>query len=600
VGTAGLDLTGARLHPFFEVDENEAIGTIKWLQLDEDLRLDRQPRNLVCDPGGRLFWLDGESASTRKIEPNGARYAIHYQHDTRIHGIAGDPLGRLWYVGDTTIGAIPMSTISHQVKTDSGEFSAWKHDLKDAPHSLATDPAGSLWVSTPTETVRVTLLPSTFEFHSQRLPLLDPSSRLNRVTPAPEGERLIFTAADRDQLHVESTRKGMEPFDGSFQGRNPQGLAWEPDGKAWFTLAGKGGEALAWLDSAGNSRVLPFKDGPPLEPQGIAAAPDGAMWFTLKAGRAIMRRSPDGTPKPYFLPAGIRPLEIVAGRDGRMFFTVEGQAVIGSIRVEKRPSTRAAAAPGDAKADAGWEEGLDFRPRPVRASKYPSREARRKAGDERMARAELRAQERLEIEGEDTGLEPEEAGPEAAEAALEGKATGAAGENPLELLLDLDINLAPRSTRHILHRHGPVRRRNTGQFHRDFQNREGLQALIARGLKDRGGVDLGRSESFGRNLTLCAADRPVGWYHHFGVRKQTRAFLVVTERIDGVDGAEHDIRTAYPVSETGRHAREDKGGGAGSGCPDLHQGPGTGPEPPGSPHRRDVSGRLGPVRPDPG
>lgn len=82
------------------------------------------------------------------------------------------------------------------------------------------------------------------------------------------------------------------------------------------------------------------------------------------------------------------------------------------------------------------------------------------------------------------------------------------------------------------------------------EHKDSQEALLATGLEQAGAIAKVKVvDAYGRYLRLCRAKAPVGWYNTHGTLVSTRCFVVVTSKLVEDGAVEHDIRTAYPVSE---------------------------------------------------
>jgi hypothetical protein len=313
----------------------------------------------------------------------------------------------------------------------------------------------------------------------------------------------------------------------------------------WITLGGVDGVAV--LDVAGGKLTtyqLPDLGQGAREPGEIVLGPDGVMWFTERKGGRIGRVGEKGFIEPFFqLPNGCLPEELIAAADGRIYFTVQGRHLLGSMRAVA-PSGTGRAGTGEAS----WQVPVNS-PRPVRKLKL-SAEARRVLVSKRIARAEAR----IAAAPEEPPPPPEWYRSEpAAEPLSEGKSEASPSPcvSSAERLESLAVNLAPRVERHILSRHGTGRRKDKSQFAPRYSSPEALQALLAECL---GETEIGRIRSTGSTfdrhgccLTYCSRDN-VGWFNNYGRLVATSRFKVVTQWVQDEGGAVQDVVTAYPVS----------------------------------------------------
>lgn len=127
---------------------------------------------------------------------------------------------------------------------------------------------------------------------------------------------------------------------------SPGGIAAGPDGNLWFTeVTCPAGAActngrLGRITPAGQITEFPLPN-PASFPGFITAGPDGNLWFTAsETGMAggsfgpghIGRMTPKGGITMFPLPGtNGNPFDIVAGHDGKLWFTQPGASEIGCI-----------------------------------------------------------------------------------------------------------------------------------------------------------------------------------------------------------------------------------------------------------------------------
>ncbi|WP_306601647.1 pentapeptide repeat-containing protein [Geothrix sp. 21YS21S-2] len=567
-GAIGLDLSDTRLHPFFEILEDEDVGHVKTLNLGRPGNEERGPvRNLAAGPDGRLFWTQGDHPAIENMTVTGVRHAMPPVVDTRIHALVADSRGRLWSVGDRMIGICSLASVSRAISGEPIRFSTWKMEIPARPNQVVAGSNGDLWVSLAERVCRISHDPAsnTFGFRDLAFRCAGPaagtlgmsgSNEAGIAFAVPEQERVFF---HRGQGQPPSTF-ALPP------GSRPRRLVPGQDGRLWFIQAGPPG--IGEIGVNGSGCKVHLLDGPATQPHGIAPGPDGSMWFTDTAGERIGRIASGGRITWFPLPRGSRPQEIVPAPDGRMLFTLQGRSAIGSIRAALRPATRLAPGPvdrlaweaaeskqGPRKAAAlpaggdsstsstttsSWEVPV-YHPRPVPVAKTPSREERHALHQRRLEAAEKALLARQ-------ALEPKEA-----PAPPPGPPTPAPEVPSIELDALLDqletqaVLLAPGAVRHSQARHCGASEAN-GRWAAPFANPQALAALIARGMLASGAIAKVTAPDGGFE-TACESQEIVGTYRDCQGVHPTRWFRVITERHIVEDQEVQIVMTAYPIAE---------------------------------------------------
>lgn len=532
----GLDLTGAEIHPFFQTREGEQVGDFRFLATDNGTE-PGLPRSLASTPDQALFWLEGSGNHLQRAIPTGCRFKGPNPLDSQMYALATDAKGRLWSFGDQTHGTLEV-----------GEDSKYKYRYRSSmfaqlPNNVMAGTDGSLLLALPQRTIRMSMqgndtLSETFD-HPSGWDL--PASA--KVAQNRGGTHFLYYAPGSPLL--------VGPKNGDIcwkmelpPGALPNRVAMGAGEELWITLTGVEGVALLDVGTR-ELTVYPLEvsEQGPREPSALALGPDGTMWFAEGKGGRIGRMDAKGFIEPFFqLPKDMLPEELIAGHDGRLYFTVQGRHLIGSMRAVAPP----AATP--AEVEASWRVPV-YTPRPER--KKPSAAARRALAAKRIERAEAR----VAAEPKEPKAPPEwyRTAPAEAPPPLEGKAEVPTATPPLaaEKLESLAVNLAPRVKQHILGQHGVGMRKDKSQFAPPYSSPEGLEALLAESL---GETEIGRIrcaelifDPYGRFLTHCT--RPnVGWHNHYGQLVPTSRFRVVTQWAQDEGGPVQDVVTAYPVS----------------------------------------------------
>lgn len=562
-GAIGLDLSGTRLHPFFEILEDEEVGHLKTLNLGRPGNEERGPvRNLASGPDGRLFWTQGEDPVIENITVTGVRHSMPPVVDTRLHALVADSRGRLWTVGDHLIGICSLASVSRTITDKPIPFNTWKMDIPTRPNQVVAGSNGDLWVSVADRVLRISHDPvsNTFGFRDLGIRSAGPAARTLGVSGSdeagiafvvPEQERVFFHRGPREP----SSTFGLPP------GSRPRRLVPGQDGRLWFVQTGLAG--IGEIGVNGSGCKVHLLDGPATQPHGIAPGPDGCMWFTDTAGERIGRIASGGGVTWFPLPRGSRPQEIVPAPDGRMLFTLEGRNTIGSIRAVLRPATRLAPGPVDRLAQEAAESKHDdrkaaalpaggdsstsstttsswevpvYRPRPVSSPKTLSREERHALHQRRMEAAEKALLARQALEPKEAPAPP--TGPEAPSSELDAL---------LDQLETQAVLLTPGAVRHSQTRHCGASDAN-GQWAAPWADPQALAALIARGMLASGAIAKVTAPDGGFE-TACESKEIVGTYRDRQGVHPTRWFRVITERHTVEDQEVQIVVTAYPIAE---------------------------------------------------
>ena len=567
--TSGLKLAGAQRHPFFQDDSETTLGNLRFLDFEEDDQTGQGwPHDLTPSPGGRLSWLKGEEPYLRQMGQSGVISFVTPFDNTRQYALHLDAQGRLWCAGDRATGYYLLREMEDYDFTRGITYHVADIPLAHAPR-LITVVGDDLWATRPGKLMRLAI-PGDGHFFAVNMDLgafADGSEIWG--FPRQSGKALILATSSPCGFWLCA---GLTPGPGGRRVKLPKGclpqwMAEGPDHSLWFTAKGVNG--LGRLDLESGEYAILACEGMAAglrEPHRIAFARDGAVWFTSPKGHAIGRYTPEAGFEAFPLPSGSQPEEIVAGFDGRMYFTLAGKARLGSIWSLPGPGEGKAAASSSSSTSVAPQTGAPgqggqapwvvpfYHPLPGRP-KGLSRAERQKAHELKLERAQARF-ETLQGAEEAAVADARPAPPsgpvrpgdderkEEAPALKE-------DTDPLERLEDLEVSLSPGAVRHILAGHGAKAPAHKSRFQPAFHTPEGLMELIASGLEQSGVVArILAVDAEGRNLTLCRAGEVVGWYQRHGQAVPTHSFLVVTSRWLGEDGhGGHDILAAYPVSD---------------------------------------------------
>ncbi|BDU72033.1 virginiamycin B lyase family protein [Mesoterricola silvestris] len=560
-GATGLDLTGTRLHPFFEIREDEEVGHIKTLNLAElGTALRGQLQNLACGPDGRLFWTEGDDPTLENISVTGLRHAVEAAVDTRLYALVADTRGRLWSVGDRMFGSCSLEGVGQTATGSCVPFNFRKMEFPDPPNQVVAGTDGDVWISLSDRAFRLSLAPSMNQYEVAVLEYRFPGpAAQTRVVANAAGTATAFAIPEQEAVFVfrgpaaPVFRLGLPP--GSRPRRMVQGIG----GQVWFTQTGT--PAIGVIAGDGTAGQVHFLKDPDAQPHGIAPGADGCMWFTDPAKERLGRITAAGVITWFPLAKGNRPLEITPAPDGRMLFTLEGRPSIGSIRTVIRPATWFAAGPADRLGEetaeskafrpkacppprsegpaTPWEVPV-YHPRPAPPSRTLGREERQAQHQRRKDVAERALLARQSVEtAEPVAPRPSPAAPRSPSKELPAL---------LEHLEAQEVLLTPGAVHHSLARHGSGSTDANGRWAAAWEDPEALAPLIARGLL-ASGVIAKVTAPDGAFVTACESKEIVGTYRdRLGVHP-TRWFRVITER-HAVDGQEIQVvMTAYPIAE---------------------------------------------------
>jgi len=572
LGAVGLDLAGVRLHPFFEQDPATGKGpTIQEYALpDPGFR----PTQIHLGPQGDLFLTEKGSGRLWIISPTGATVKMDFL-SADVHAAAMDGKGGFWALGEGTAGLLPGSITSFGSKFAAGgsgglvvPFAAQRMPLPSgrALAAVASD-QGTLWVSGPGTCVglvrgagdKVKVIP-----HA-----LGPWNLTSLATSA-DGRFLFGADPERESIRMidlGAKRNGQLPLPaGCRAGR----LARGADGRIWFTFQGKE-EGLGWLTLVEGEPQLTFLTlkGIVRDRHGMTFAPDGRLWFAQQQPPSLGVLDPATLGRETcLLPEGMVPEELVAAKDGTLYFTLKDRAAIGCLRMNQAAKVPE---PKEAGPAAPWEASPVYQPRPER-ERISGRARREKALAMVLAREE--GQEPFVPRGAGPAgpKAPGPAGPKASvpagpkapaaavPAVSEHKAAPAAPpaaapppRPALEVLEDMDIHVSDHQLRHILDRHSFNLDNGNGQFKAEFSTAEALPDLLLRGVRKAGEVGLvvRRYDPMGIRHTPVRMDEAVGYYYvpYLDEWRETAWFDIVTKDVVLEDRSRAQVvLSAYPIS----------------------------------------------------
>lgn len=571
VGAKGLDLAGAELHPFFQAHA-EPVGHFRFLAPELANAAEGPYSHLVATPGGHLLWLAGPDRTLQQMSPVGPTYTIQVIGCSPV-ALVRNAKDQLWVFGRETCSLLDLRQFEtvptgQPLKPVASVPSASAAD----PLAVTGGPGMSGWVSVPgtlhhyePKVEAGTLTQSQCNIPSPTRPL-----PTDRTVPGRDGTTLFTFGPFRDGIMVSKWNTGKGTNIPLPAGCRAQGVAPGPDGGMWCTFTGAKEGVHGAIPMGGKAwRMvpvpLPGEEGRPRTPHDILWGPDGNLWVAERTGGRITRITPEGEPTEFPLPNGWQPLELFPGQGGRLYFTVAGMDLIGSIMAAP-PEGKAAFTPEEkARAAESWAV-TPPKPRPERT------------------KAETQAQKYQRLQGYLERLQVHWPEPEEAPGAEETKAGSAEDLVPDAALESRNIVLMPWAVRHILGRHRAGPPTGTSQFSPEFSSRAALRRMITDGLEQAGRIGHVPSlDGLGRCVTYCRVAGPepegdgspawqeVGHTGQWRPKLPTDTFAVVTEPVGEGENAGHLVITAFPVRRRG--GESDSGGRQpqAHGDPDPHR-----------------------------
>lgn len=555
----GLNLTGAARHPFFETDPDEAlVDTTKVFLLDE---AEGRPTRLEIGSLGTLFLMETGTHRNGILSPFGT--VFHFWKEAGNQGalqaMGRDGQNNLWLFRDDRLGIFPDSVLF----TEPGEEFRNLQNIRGVT-AVAAGVGKTQYASVvdKEETLFLMLEPTraTHKLRITSYPFRNIAFQSMASVPGHASQFVLGVHPSRDEITVVNlVNRRLEGLPLA-PGSRPTRVVAGTSGKVWFLAPGTNTVGLVELvggaPAISHEFTLPKVDKPDLRLRGLACAPDGGVWVTMQSPPTLGRIGPNYFMKRWSLLGGVVPSEIVCGKEGQVFFTVVGLPMVGSFR-----PAGPLAAPLDASSS--WT----VPPPPSSSSSSSSTSIPRLSGWLRRERAlarELPTVEEVEPQGEPAAT-PMREEKTVAHPPPEGKGEGlppmsppakkpepaTPGGGPWDVLASMDIHLSDDRIDHILKRHAHGLHGGWGQFNQEASHREGLLALLAKGLARAGeaGRVLKRYDPSGILHTPCWLGVPVGRYQSHGVWKETDCIDVVTLRVRLEDGTSTQVvLSAYPVN----------------------------------------------------
>ena len=151
------------------------------------------------------------------------------------------------------------------------------------------------------------------------------------LTVGPDGA-LWFT--EQSSNSIGRIAPGASPTAVSFAGlgiQQPRGIAVGPDGNLWVADADAAAPEVVIVSPAGTAVDQVFLPAG-FNARNIARGPDDNMWVAGFSSSAIARITTSGEPTldppaGYPVPGGVTPMDLIAGRDGNLWYTAQGTTV---------------------------------------------------------------------------------------------------------------------------------------------------------------------------------------------------------------------------------------------------------------------------------
>jgi streptogramin lyase len=561
----GANLAGARLHPFFDTDPDEAKDySLKFFLLPEAAG---RPTRIEMGSTGMLVLQETGTSRGGVLSPHGTNLAFTIpggsEPTSRILGRDGG--GNVWVFGDGNARIFREAELFTRVARGfrdpqylSGVVATAAGEGETIYASVAPPGKGTMLLAlrpkgTTGKLMVEGFLTQGFAFQSMA------------AMPGLASRMVLGVDPSRDEINtVDPLGRRIGAIELA-KGSRPLRLAPGGAGKVWFLAPGNNRvglvENVGGVPDITREFILPTWGQDDLRLRGLACAPDGTVWITQQSPPALGRIAADSSLTRWPLPDGMVPGEIACGRDGRVYFTLVGRAMLGSFRPAgplappEDPSSSWTVPPPQTSAAMPRLSGK------VRRERALNREL--PTVEEVEANLEAAAPQPLE-EKKTPILVPEGKAEEPA-TVPEGKAEdpavispsarkpepASAAGSPRDLLESMDLHLGEERITHILRRHSHDSAGAWGQFTAAASTREGLVALLAKGLAQAGepGRVLKRYDPRGILHTPCWMDAPVGRYQSHGQWKETNCFDVVTLRVRLEDGtAAQVVLSAYPVN----------------------------------------------------
>jgi hypothetical protein len=539
---AGNQWLPADLQPFFK--RREPVGTTHFLAIPGD---EQDIVKLVAMPRG-VAWLHEGSRFFKYLRKDG----LSIWSDGDVCLDLGEAHGQFWWTTDTgRLCRVPTSKLNHSSNTllvprtlgiprelalrqgsltltEDRLFALGNPDLLRGDQFLYHIALDKLGLFTNAK----------LEFQTKECKDI---GSLLRVRTGPADEVLL--TGDQGMHYVDATAYRTEKgrFGTATLGYEPGNETLTRSGTCYYTS--QMGTSLHFFRL--NTPGAVFTRGPFQKVRliigDVAEGPSGNIWFTEPENHAICQLDPDTYVIRRYPVPGMRPRLIVNGRNGLMYFSIDGGSLLGAIvadadGLDRPPAKRAAAGAGSAEpARPNKKQRAQLRKRERKAA---SKAAATSAASSASAPRPEASAPSLEESSEEEGFESDASEEGAASAA---SPSSSAAPAPAPRFAQKAPAAAPEvALGHILEEHRFGAPNDKGQFLEDMTSDQ-IRSLALDALSRREIPLVPNLE--GRWETHYTSSRPVGYYMDWrnGTWRPTPRVRVILSADQGT------IVTAFPV-----------------------------------------------------
>ncbi len=301
------------------------------------------PQAVAAGPDGNLWMVESKLRKVFRVTQEGkiTEFVIPDTTALLLQSITVGSDGQLWFTSptDNTIRRVNTKgefTGAFKIPTTTGKFGK----NTSFPRGLAAGPDGNVWFAEMG------------------------GNKIGRITP--NGEITEFPLPTPDS--------------------GPYVPAFDNSGRVWF--AESTANKIARLDPAtGKVDEFPLPS-PNCLPRDMVTGADGNLWFSENQADKLGRMTPEGELKEFPLPAGSRPVGLVATADG-VWYSSFGNGMIGRLTFDGKVQTFVCPTPRSS-AGARHVHGAR-RQHLVRGPVQPHRPARRQGGGREVALHQVRS-----------------------------------------------------------------------------------------------------------------------------------------------------------------------------------------------------------------
>ncbi len=261
----------------------------------------------------------------------------------RVLGALALAFGLVGCSGGSTTVATSIVTASGPPNRSAGAFTAYAVPTKNgSPEAITLGPDGNLWFTELNKARIGSITPQGVLGREFAMP--DVTAAAPALTVGPD-RNLWFTNTSFGRVGYVTTAGAFKQFNLSSTYARPLGITSGPDNALWFTesAASINGQILPAIGRITISGTITeyaipnlasaATSAPTSIPQMIVAGPDGKLWFTDAGNNAISSITTDGTIKAYAIKtAGSRPFSIIAGMANDLWFTEQNG--LGHLRID--------------------------------------------------------------------------------------------------------------------------------------------------------------------------------------------------------------------------------------------------------------------------